>query len=347
MIIAREFTKSDEEQILNLIDEIRAYDSNFEGMDNIGRMENFDEFLKTLETNKHQELIKPGYSPQTTFGVFNDEKLIGAFNLRHELKGNLINHGGNIGYLVRPSERKKGYGTIILGCALKEAKKIGLGRALVTCREENIGSSRVIEKNGGIYENNYYDEPHNVTFKRYWINLKKRYAVLHMREKVTNFKYKNIHVKEENFTGDIYFYHFTEGVNKFVIPNGKCILDVDYKWLEFYDYNSKIKLTAFYDENNKISEWYFDIAREIGKENGLPYEDDMYLDVLVTENGEIILLDEDELKEALDKMQIIKDEFENAYKEAYQLMERLQNKKQKLQSFTDKYLRMMLEELAK
>ena len=344
MIIAREFTKSDEEQVRNLIDEVNTYDGNFEGMDNIGRIEDFDEFLQTIERNKYQEYIKPGYSPQTTFGVFDDGKLIGGFNLRHELKGNLINHGGNIGYLVRPSERKKGYGTIILGCALKKAKETGLGRVLVTCREENIGSSRVIEKNGGVYENNYFDEDKNVVFKRYWINLKKRYAVLHIREKVTNFKYKNANVKGENFTGDIYFYQFTEGVKKFVIPNGNCIVDEDYKWLEFYDYNAKIKLTAFYDENNKVSEWYFDIAREIGKENGLPYEDDMYLDVLVTDKGNIILLDEDELKEALDKKQITKEEFENAYKEAYQLMDRLQNKKQELQNFTDKYLRMMLEE---
>ena len=235
MIEVREFTKSDEEQVTNFIDEIRVSDGNFEGMDNIGRMEDFDGFLQTLEKNKHQEFIKPGYSPQTTFGVFDDGKLIGGFNLKHELKGNLINHGGNIGYLVRPSERGKGYGTIILGSALKKAKEIGLGRVLVTCREENIGSSRVIEKNGGIYENDYYDEVNGVRFKRYWINLKKRYAVLHIREKVTNCEYKNIHVKEENFTGDIYFYHFTEGVDRFVIPNGKCILDDGYKWLEFYD----------------------------------------------------------------------------------------------------------------
>jgi len=171
MIMAREFTKSDEEQIINMVNEIKEYDCNFEGMDNIGRIEDFDKFLQLLEKNKHQELIKPGYSPQTTFGVFDDGKLIGGFNLRHELKGNLINHGGNIGYLVRPSERKKGYGTIILGCALKKAKELGLERVLVTCREENIESSRVIEKNGGVFENNYYDEEYNVTFKRYWINL--------------------------------------------------------------------------------------------------------------------------------------------------------------------------------
>ena len=134
-------------------------------MDNISRIEDFDEFFQVLERNKHQELIKPNYSPQITFGVFVDEKLIGGFNLRYELKGNLINHGGNIGYLVRPSERRKGYGTIILNCALKEAKEIGLGKVLVTCRKENIASSKVIEKNGGIYENDYYDEVKDCSYK--------------------------------------------------------------------------------------------------------------------------------------------------------------------------------------
>lgn len=45
-----------------------------------------------------------------------------------------------------------------------------------------------------------------------------------------------------------------------------------------------------YDEKNEIVEWYFDIARKIGKENGIPYEEDLYLDVVVTPTGEIILL---------------------------------------------------------
>lgn len=341
MLIAREFTKDDEEQVTNFIDEIRAYDGNFEGIDNFGRAKDFDEFLQTVEKNKHQELIKPGYSSQTSFGVFDNERLVGAFNLRHELKGNLINHGGNIGYLVRPSERQKGYGTILLKCALKKAKEIGLAKVLVSCRKENIASSKMIEKNGGVYENDYYDEQKDITFKRYWINVKKRYAVLHVRDRVENFKYKNINVKDANFTGDVYLYHFIEGVKKIVLPNGKCILDDNYKLLEFYDYNAKVKLSAFYDDSNRIIEWYFDIAREIGKENGFPYEDDMYLDVLVTDVGEIILLDEDELKDALDKMQITKLEYENAYKEAYQLMDRLQSKKEELQNFTDKYLKII------
>lgn len=149
-------------------------------------------------------------------------------------------------------------------------------------------------------------------------------------------------VKEKHFTGDIYYYNFIEVKDKIVIPNGKCIMDNNYKWLEFYDYNSKVKLTAIYDENNKIIEWYFDIAREIEKENGIPFEDDLYLDVVVTPTGEILLLDEDELKEALNRMEITKEEYKNAYKEANQLIDKLSNKKDELQEFTDKYLKLMI-----
>ena len=58
MIIVREFIKIDEDQITNFVDEIRSYDGNFEGLENISRIENFEDFLKTLEKNKHKELIK-------------------------------------------------------------------------------------------------------------------------------------------------------------------------------------------------------------------------------------------------------------------------------------------------
>ena len=58
-------------------------------------------------------------------------------------------------------------------------------------------------------------------------------------------------------------------------------------------------LTAIYDAKNKIVEWYFDIAKKIGKENGIPYEEDLYLDVIVKPDFQIVLLDEDDLQEAL------------------------------------------------
>jgi hypothetical protein len=99
-----------------------------------------------------------------------------------------------------------------------------------------------------------------------------------------------------------------------------------------------------YNENNEIIEWYFDIARKIGKENGMPYEDDLYLDVVVTPTGDITLLDEDELKEALDRFEVNESDYDMAYNEAKKLIELLEDNKDKLKVFTDKYLNEMLKE---
>ena len=213
----------------------------------------------------------------------------------------------------------------------------------MVCYKDNIGSRKSIINNGGVLENEIPAEDGKID-QRYWISLKKRYADKHIGRKVNKSKQKVMSVKEKYFTGDIYFYDFIEVEDKIVIPNGKCIMDNNYKWLEFYDYNSKVKLTAIYDENNEIIEWYFDIAREISKEKDVPYEDDLYLDVVVTPTGEIILLDEEELKNALIRMEITKKEYEDTYKEANQLMDRLSNKKEELQEFTDKYLKLMMGE---
>ena len=64
-------------------------------------------------------------------------------------------------------------------------------------------------------------------------------------------------------------------------------------------------------------------------------------------SGDVILLDEDELKEAFDKKEITKEEYNEAYKIAYKLMERLKNNKDKLQEYTDGYLNQFLKEYKK
>ena len=170
-MVVRELNIEDEDLVLEMIEEINNFDNNFEGLSNFKNIDDFHEFLLKIETNKHQELLPDNFSSQNTYCLFDEGRLIGGFNLRHNLVGNLINHGGNIGYLIRPSERRKGYGTKMLAFALVKAKELGLTKVLVSCEINNIGSSKVIENNKGIYENDYYDKLINKTFKRYWINL--------------------------------------------------------------------------------------------------------------------------------------------------------------------------------
>ena len=145
-----------------------------------------------------------------------------------------------------------------------------------------------------------------------------------------------------HFVGDVYLKKYIHIKKKHLLYNGVCIQDDNYKWLQFYQYNKRVCLTTIYDNNNNIVEWYFDIAKEIGKENGMPYQDDMYLDVVLKPNGEVVLLDEDEFEEAFERKEFTKEEYDKAYKTAYALMDILKNKQNEMKEFTDYYFNIML-----
>ena len=86
----------------------------------------------------------------------------------------LLRYGGHIGYGIRYSKWNFGYGTKMLALALKKAKQMGLEKGLITCNDDNIGSAKVIENNGGILQDiieNVVDGKRIYT-KRYWIELK-------------------------------------------------------------------------------------------------------------------------------------------------------------------------------
>ena len=61
--------------------------------------------------------------------------------------------GGHIGYDVRPSARRRGHATSMLAAALPVARGLGIGQALLTCLNDNIGSRKAIEANGGVLDN--------------------------------------------------------------------------------------------------------------------------------------------------------------------------------------------------
>ena len=79
-------------------------------------------------------------------------RMVGISDIRLGINEFISDYAGQIGYTVRPSERGKGYATQILKALIKEAKALGMSNILVTCNEDNIASSRVIEKAGGILE---------------------------------------------------------------------------------------------------------------------------------------------------------------------------------------------------
>ena len=81
----------------------------------------------------------------------------------------LEHEGGHIGYDIRPTMRKRGFGTIMLGLNLARAAAMGLSRVRLTCDVDNLASIRVIEKNGGVLDAVVSSRRRPVMIRQYWL----------------------------------------------------------------------------------------------------------------------------------------------------------------------------------
>ena len=101
--------------------------------------------------------------PVTELWFVDGTDYIGTVLIRHRLTPALERAGGHIGYHVVPGFRRRGHATQMLAQARVVCHKLGLTEILVTCPEDNVGSRRVIEANGGTLNRIVDGEAH------YWL----------------------------------------------------------------------------------------------------------------------------------------------------------------------------------
>ena len=93
-----------------------------------------------------------------------------------------------------------------------------------------------------------------------------------------------------------------------------CIAGNGYTWIIFLQENKHYAITLMLDGRNQIIEWYIDICRPyLADQNGRLYYDDWYLDIVLFPDGQIDLLDEDELEEAHNTGAISAEDYRHAY----------------------------------
>lgn len=128
----------------------------------------FDYYMDNLEIKEPTD----GKVPDSVFFCLDTERniFVGAVNIRHYLNDSLLYTGGHIGDGIRPSERRKGYATAMIGLALEECRKLGIRKVLMTCDSDNVGSAKSILNNGGVLENEVINEEGKPE-QRYWITL--------------------------------------------------------------------------------------------------------------------------------------------------------------------------------
>jgi predicted acetyltransferase len=132
---------------------------------------NFETILRWIAAQKDPATVDAGQLPSEDFWLMDGEEYIGKLTLRTQINEQFLHVGGHIGYDIRPSKRRQGYGTELLRLGLEKARERGLTRVLLTCDETNIGSRKLIEANRGQLENAVVVEGSPVKKLRYWIEL--------------------------------------------------------------------------------------------------------------------------------------------------------------------------------
>ena len=129
------------------------------------------DFRYYLENLEYKEPVG-GFVPDSVFFLLDESRnrLVGAVNIRHYLNDALLRDGGHIGDGIRPSERRKGYGTKLVSLALEECRKLGIKKVLMVCDKSNPASAKTIIRNGGVLENEIVS-PDGAIEQRYWITL--------------------------------------------------------------------------------------------------------------------------------------------------------------------------------
>lgn len=163
------------DDIVDYINEFVVYNSDLNGMGSLDKILDgltFEEALTRCLNMQNEEYARSMHRAQTkTFLLIreNDNRLIGTISVRWNLPKEMAPFCGNIGYGIRPTERRKGYNKINLYLGLLKAIKVS--SIILPCDVDNLGSSKTMEALGGKFEKTEVDPEDGILTSVYSFNV--------------------------------------------------------------------------------------------------------------------------------------------------------------------------------
>lgn len=116
--------------------------------------------------------------------------------------------------------------------------------------------------------------------------------------------YSQSYLDTKEFKGYVTLLHTIKVAEPLSVRYGEqkvCIVNDGYMWLQHFPLDKYHSVTTMFDASGEIVQWYIDICLRNGIENGIPWMDDLFLDIVVLPSGEVIEKDADELEAVLTK----------------------------------------------
>ena len=161
----REASAVDGEDVYRMLQEIPADENGFQNGAHGKTEDEYAVWLKRRVELASGAGLENWQVPETTYWLYVDGVPVGYGKVRHRLTERLLKAGGHIGYAIRPSQRGKGYGSLILRLLLEKARELAIGKLMIDCLADNLPSRKVIESNGGVLEKE------NGSRAYYWVEL--------------------------------------------------------------------------------------------------------------------------------------------------------------------------------
>lgn len=179
------------------------------------------------------------------------------------------------------------------------------------------------------------------------MKIQKKYMNKKNWKRVTEREYISDIIEEKNIRGEASLIFIKKVESPSVKEYGNNIkikiADEKFYWLQIAMENENYWVTAMYDDKKNPIQYYIDITEKNvvnPKEDSYFY--DLFLDIVVLNTGEVFLLDEDELEQALKEKIINHEQYELAYNKAKEIIKFVSKEKHKLEYFCNKYFNQLL-----
>lgn len=172
--------------------------------------------------------------------------------------------------------------------------------------------------------------------------MKRRTADRSKWERVLEHRYAGRYLEEPEFSGHVALMRLDRVSQPLILPLGGReyrLADNGFAWMTHFPQGRNYTVTTIFDREDRAVEWYIDVCARTGvDERGIPWFDDLYLDIVVLPDGGIFLLDEDELEDALATGAVTQEEYDLAWREARRLLAALKRDEFPLLKLTPQHL---------